>query len=991
MNRYCHWLRKSTLSVLIATAGLHTLPANAQIESASLRGKILNEEAVEEGSEVVAVDVARGYTYTTRIRANNSYTFVGLRPGTYRIHLSGQEAGGQEVTLRVGQNARLNVNAEDTATNDTSGNEMTVTQQDVQPTEEILVTSEQVDSFQGGGVSTDITPELMNRLPQINRNFLSFAELAPGVQLNQGADGSTSIRGGAQHQRGVNVFLDGVSQKDYVLKGGVTGQDSSRGNPFPQSAVAEYKVITQNYKAEYEHVGSTAITAITQSGTNEFKGDIFYDFTDESLRSATPLENDAGEKVASSQEQYGLTLSGPIIRDKLHYFLAYERKNNEDPRDIIAGSLSGQLPAQYRDLTGRKVSQFQEDLFFGKIDWMINSSHAIEASIKYREEAETTGFGGTEAVSYGSSKDLEDTRVNIKHTYTGDGLENELRFTYEDSFWRPRPLSTGYGTILENGGGDRILAFGAGPNFQNKGQEGWSLQNDITFSDISWFGDHVIKTGIKYKEVTLRSSQQIPYYPQFYYNVEFDGEGRFDLVQPYRVEWGLGIEGTDNLGSIESDNRQVGIYIQDDWYITDRLTLNLGVRWDYEETPAYKNFVTPDDLVTALRDWDNIQNAGYDINQWISNGHNRDYFKDAWAPRLGFSYDLDTDGTHVLFGGYGRSYDRNQFDYIQIEQTKGTFASTTINFEGDPDNPCEGSNCVAWDPAYLTPDGLAELQTSVSGAGREVNLLHNDLKTPYSDQFSLGIRSTWGDWATELTLSRIEGKDGFNWLLGNRREGGAFFAPGTTWGAPWGFNPEGYGDIILANNDLETKTNSVYLKIEHPHYNNWGVSVAYTYSDAQENVAYTSNYALDYPDVSYYGWQDAVGVPDHRVVATGTLDLPWDILLSGKLTWASSSPQQYTNCLAGNDDCFLDRIEPDDGDFSQFDLALSKHFSTDGVVSGSEFRVRFDILNLFDTHNWRSFDLYSGSPGDPNPDFGVPQRDLASPPRTAKLSVGWSW
>jgi outer membrane receptor protein involved in Fe transport len=978
MRTYTGWLKKSALSLAIASAGLSAVPAMAQIDSASLRGTIVSEDASKAGVEVVAVDVDRGYTFTTTTQADGSYTFVGLKPGDYRIRVGG-ESEGEEITLRVGQNANLNF--------DISGSA------GAPGLEEVIVTAQRIEDFQGGGIGTTITPELMERLPQVTRNFLSFAELAPGVQFNQGADGSTSIRGGAQHQRGVNVFLDGVSQKDYVLKGGVTGQDSSRGNPFPQSAVGQYKVITQNYKAEYAHVGSTAITAVTRSGTNEFHGDVFYDFTNEDLRSTTPIEEEAGEKVASSQKQYGVTFSGPIIKDKLHFFAAYEKKNNKDPRDVIAGNVAAELPAEYAALAGRQTSLFEEDLFFGKLDWSINDSQALEASIKYRDEGEVGGFGGVNTVSYGSSRDQKDVRGQVKHTFTADGWQNEVRVTYEDSYWNPRPLTSGIGTVLETGSGSRILALGAGPNYQNKGQEGWSLQDDVTFTDLEWFGSHVIKTGIKYKKVTLSADQRIPYYPQYHYNVEFSGPGTFDLVQPWKVEWGVGIEGTENKGAVKSENTQIGLYIQDDWYVNDRLTLNLGVRWDYEETPSYKDFVTPQDTVDALRSWENIQNdnAGYDINDWISTGDNRDYFTGAWQPRLGFSYDLDEDGQHVLFGGYGRSYDRNQFDYLQIEQTKGTFARTSVFFEGDPDHPCSGDNCVAWDESYLTQEGLDSLKTSVGGGGQEITLLNNDLKMPYSDQFSLGMRSTWGDWNTEVALSRVEGKNGFNWLLGNRREDGNFFAPGAIWGSPWGFTPDGYGNVILSSNDMETQTDSLYVKLERPHYDNWGVNVAYTYSDAKENWAYDGHYTLAYPSVSDYGWRDSVGVSDHRVVATGTYDLPWGIFLSGKLTLASSAPLQYTNCLNGNDQCFFDRTTPDDGGYSQVDMSISKKFATDMLASGSEFRVRLDVLNLLDTHNWSSFDLFPGNVDGLNENFGEHRLNLVGPSRTAKVSVGWSW
>src|SRR5258708_1041497 len=119
------------------------------------------------------------------------------------------------------------------------------------------------------------------RLPQSPPQCLSSADLAPGVVLEQDqVRGNTAIRGGAQNHDNVNVFIDGVSQKNNVLRGGVVGQDSSRGNPFPQSAVKEFKIITQNYKAEFDQVSSAAITAVTKSGGNEIHGDAYFDRTE---------------------------------------------------------------------------------------------------------------------------------------------------------------------------------------------------------------------------------------------------------------------------------------------------------------------------------------------------------------------------------------------------------------------------------------------------------------------------------------------------------------------------------------------------------------------------------------------------------------------------------------------------------------------------------------------------------------------------------------
>ena len=118
-------------------------------------------------------------------------------------------------------------------------------------------------------------------LPQNSRNFLEFADTVPGMQFQQNSNGQTELRSGAQSANGVNVYIDGVGQKNYVSRGGVGGQgkladsaasnSGTRGNPFPQLAIGEYKVITSNYKAEFDQVSSAAIVAATKSGTNEFE------------------------------------------------------------------------------------------------------------------------------------------------------------------------------------------------------------------------------------------------------------------------------------------------------------------------------------------------------------------------------------------------------------------------------------------------------------------------------------------------------------------------------------------------------------------------------------------------------------------------------------------------------------------------------------------------------------------------------------------------
>lgn len=965
--------RRSSIIAVCAVASsllLIVAPVQAQEAGATLRGTVAGQDAVASGVDVSVRDVERGYRNATTTRGDGSYIFVNLKPGTYDVSVGDSS---ERVTLRVGQTAILDFEVAG------SGNAM----------EEIVVVGTRIAGFAGGEIGTNITPEMLERLPQTDRNFLAFADLAPGVQVNQGSGGEISIRGGAQNINKVNVFLDGVSQKDYVLKGGITGQDSTRGNPFPQSAVGEYKVITQNYKAEYEFVSSAAITAVTKSGTNDFSADMFYDMTDEGLREAEP--NEADGKTESKTEQYGVTFSGPIIRDRLHFLVAYEGKDFETPRDVTGGAAIGNvtLTPEYQALLGRFPGTFAEDLFFGKLDWWINDEHSIELTYKFRDEV-SFNFGGNRAQSNAGSADVEEERFTFKHTFARGDFQNEVRLSTEDVFWAQQPARFENAQILELANRDRILAVGGNAGYQTKGQDGWTLRNDLT-----WFGfeGHVVKAGVRYSQIDLNILQQNEFNPQYRYNVEINGPGTFTVGNPYRVSWFVPASGSDVGGAFVSEQKQYGIYIQDDWDVTDRLTLNLGIRWDYEDNPTYTDFVTPANLVTTLETWPNIQNTDYNYRDFISNGNNRDNFDGAWAPRFGFSYAMGDEGLHTLFGGYGRSYDRNQFDLIKNEVLRGTFATAQFVFTSastsDPDNDCDPvaqSNCIAWDPAYLTRAGLDSLVTNLDVLD-EAHLLPEKLKTPYSDQFSIGVRSDWSDlWSTEVSLSYVESKDQFSWYLGNRRDDGSFFAPGAIFGAPFGFGlPDRGRSFIIGQNDGETETTSLFVKVARAQVDRWGANLAYTYTDATENRITSGSFNLAYPTVDGYGTYKVVDISEHRLVATGTYDLPWDILATGKYTYRSSPYKQFLNNGNGSGQEFFDRIDPDEGEFHSFDLSLLKNFGTPFLVDESEAWVRLDVLNLFNHSNYSNFIL-----GFSNPEFGQPNLNSSTfGRRTVKLSAGW--
>ena len=980
--------RKLLSCALASCLVLGAAPVFAQSTAATIRGQVTVDSAPAAQAQVTATNLATGLTRTVQV-SNGGYSVGGLPPGAYRIDVTADgQTSSQNVTVQVGQTATLNLGVGGTPATADGGKATTLDAVQVKAPPVLVETRTSENA-------TYISNVQIQNLPRATRNFLELADTVPNVQFTREANGTTKVRSGATSAEGTNVYIDGVSQKNYVLTGGVSGQDSSRGNPFPQSAIGEYKVITSNYKAEFDQVSGAAIVASSKSGTNDFHGSFFWDTSNDGWREESPLEKTAGVRDDFEETQYGATFSGPILKDKAHFFIAYEAKEYTTPNVVIPGSIYSdrvdQLPAQLQPLVVTSSTPFKEDLYFGKIDWTIGENSLFELTGKYRKEDELNDVGGTSTYEHGSINGQEEKRANLHWQYSGANFLNQANLSYESAFWNQAPLNNGSGYVLSYapvpGIEDEVLSAGAGSSFQRKGQKGWTFQDDLTLNSLQWHGAHTVKMGVKFKSIDLDSTQFNPANPQYYYNILTDVE------TPYRVRFGAPL--VEGGGSAVSKNKQYGIYLQDDWEVNEHWTLNLGARYDYEETPSFLDFVTPSDIAGALQNWTNLRNANYDIDNFISTGNNRKAFKNAWQPRLGASYDLFGDQAHVIYGGAGRAYDRNIFDYLALEQLNSSFNSYSYYFTSANNPSCLGDPCIAWSPAYTTQEGLDGLAaTSAGGGGREIYLIDNKIKTPYSDQFSIGMRNMmplWGqDWFTDVTLSRIESHDGFAFVRGNRLPDGSFFQPGTTSGVPTD-SPDGYSAIVLGINGVETRNNQLALQVEKPYdeESGWGLTVAYTYSDAKENRQFGEHYALDRERIEDYGWREAGGIPKNRLVVTGIYELPYEIKLSGKLSLASQTARYGQNCLAGNDQCDIIQFKPQGTlGYKEFSIAANKEWDTGG---GVKFNVRADILNVFNWVNYADFDAQTGTLGDLNTAYGTPTGVLASPMRTFRLAFGLNW
>lgn len=966
MKRQLSTRKKLLVSLIGAAIGTATLGPSiawAQSADANVRGK------AAANATITAKNVNTGAVRRTTATGDGSYALIGLQPGTYQIDAgAGTE---QTVTLTVASSNTLDLVAGATPAGTAT-----------QTLEGVTVTATTLTETKTSELGTNISLRQIQTVPQISRNFLEFADAVPGMIFSVDPSGHTKLTGGAQNASGVNVYIDGVGQKNYVKEGGVAGQFATQGNPFPQLAIGEYKVITSNYKAEYDQISSAAVTAETKSGTNEFHGEFFGTYTDQDWRAKTPSELHANEQTPSKEKEYGFAVGGPIIQDQMHFFFAYEAKRFNTPKAVTPGVIGVEslLPPDVAAQLGPSGLPFDEDLYFGKIDWEFSDRDRIEVSSKVRKEDQADNIGTAQAESASIIVKNNDTRIDGRWQHSADRWFNDFLLTYEKTFNAPSSIGFGNGAVYTTAIGNlndaTIIDVGPASPLaaQNKGQRGAGFQDDLTFSNFSWHGDHTVKLGIKYKDVKLTAQDAEDINPQFYYDVTLAGT----TAQPYKAFFTNPVPGQSPIAT--SRNKQFGTYIQDDWAVNDKLTLNLGVRWDYERTPSYLNYVTPANVVAALNGPDpnapgqtyaqSLALGGVNVNDYISTGNNRKPIKDEWQPRLGFSYDLSGDETHVVHGGAGRAYDRDLFDYLQLEETKAALPQFTVYFQ-DPTGHCHnnGAPCVAFNPAFL--NGLSNLQALVSSSntGKEVDIVNNNLKAPYSDQFSIGMRNKVGDWNTDATIARIVSKDGFTYTLGNRYPSGAFFVNG---GQPWGNGVPGFGALIIGSNGIQTRNNELLLSADKPYTkdSHWGATFAYTYSNATQNRDINEHYAFDEATIRDYPFIRSNQVPRHRFVATGSVDGPWGLILSGKLTLATPIPHDDFTChkddavlFPTGSHCNPVALTPSGGRFlfggdvfgqRQLDLQITKNFD---LTRGISMYLRADFLNVTNYKNYSDYVL----------------------------------
>jgi hypothetical protein len=922
-------------ALLVATA----VPSFAQSTSATIRGIVKDDTGGLPGASIVAREASSGFTFDSTTGSDGSFTLAGLRPGTYDITVTMNQykPAAKKLQVLVGQNIDLDFRL--TA--------------DLVYAENVTVIGDLAVDITSSQIATNITAEQIRDLPQNDRNFLNFAALAPGVRVNAGSETNKEVTAGALPGFNTNVFIDGVSYKNDVLLGGVVGQDSSRGNPFPQNAVQEFRVLTQNFKAEFEKASSAAITAVTKSGGNLWTGDVFLLYQDKSLVAQDTFSVERGEEKPTYERfQGGLSLGGPIIPNKMTFFASYENnRQNRDKSVFFGGSPS--RPAQ--DLTpflGTFDSPFRSHLGFAKVSYQPSAGQTLDLSYSLRQEREIKDFGDQRSEESAADFTTDVDTVSLRHLTTRSSWVNEASLTFQRFKWNTVPLNgdligQDFQGVLRVGGADTEQLFV---------QDRLALRNDFS-RFVQWKGNHAVKAGIVLSRMKYDVTKFFTANPIFKFRSE---EG---FAFPFEAQFGAGDP------TLNANNTQLGLFLQDDWSPTQRLTIDAGIRWDYETNQLNNDYVTPADVVAAVQ--------GFVPSNYFTGGDDRPGFKGAFQPRLGFSYDLSGSGKTVLFGGFGRYFDRVLYNSGLDERFRQQFAVRTFRFSADG-QPRDGQPTLVWNPSYLSKGGLEGIIASGLSGNPEVFLIDNNTRPPVSDQFTAGVRHSFGSVVGSLSYAGARSKNGLTFVFGNRNPNGECC-----------FSVPGFSNVLLSTDAKKAWYDAVFLTLERPYtaQSKWGAQLTYTLGRAEEIGG--DLFSLDYITVAAYPRHPTATDERHRIVATGVYQLPAAFRVSTFIQLASGvgfTIEDFSEGFGINEKRILLYAGRPDATFSykSVDLRLDKLFR---FGARQAFELSAQVYNVFNSDNFTGYQQFIPPLPEVNAHFGEPTRQ--DPKRRLQFGVSY--
>jgi Carboxypeptidase regulatory-like domain/TonB dependent receptor-like, beta-barrel/TonB-dependent Receptor Plug Domain len=645
---------KLTFTVCVLVVGLYLLaphPVLAQATGGSVRGIIQDES----GSPLPGVSIVARHTATDTSRSTTSdesgfYKITELRVGPYEFtaSLSGfstQLRSG--VTILVGQEAILNFTLK------------------VAPVAETITVVLDVPIIEPTktSIGTTITDRQIDDLPLPQRDFESLIKLSPGV--TRSVTEATDISGAGSSGSSNTLLIDGVSNDQDSL-------GDFRGD-FSPDAISQFQVQSAAYQAEYGQASGAVVNVLTRSGTNDFHGRASVFYRADSLSAGNPFVPEA----PFDQTIGGGFLAGPIVKDNVFFFASYEHTFRNDTAVVSVD------PALLAALGQRTDGSFEKPLreprVLFKLDYRLSDNQTLIG--RYRLDKSTLKndvVGDTFSFETGVTTIETNQDFAVSHTWlVSETKLNEARFQFarQDN------------DITEVNCPDCPFIIrpsvntGKLPNFpQTFVEDRYQFVDAFSFEVPDKGGDHFLKAGFDFSHITLNA-----FVPQF-----FDGVFLFSTDKPFnpndRTTYpDLFIGGTGNP-DLFIENNIYALYFQDQWILSPFFTLNLGLRWDYE------------DHLSIEQD------------------------KNNFGPRIHFAWDVLKDGKTSIRGGYGRYYDQIFLNAPLISSVfePGRFTTQLILAPGYPD-PSVGGLPLPPQP----PD---------------LSVLDLDGRTPSKDTFSIGFQ-----------------------------------------------------------------------------------------------------------------------------------------------------------------------------------------------------------------------------------------------------------
>ena len=694
--------------------------AQSDIGGATLNGAIVDPSGANvAGAKVTVSNAATGFTRTTGSNEAGLYNFSRLPVGTYEVSVEVQGfklSKRTGVQLGIGAVATLNISLEIGAAQ-----------------EQVSVTSEvPIVETTRSQTSTVVNEKAVADLPVNGRNFLDFTLLTPGVSRDATRGGDLSFGG----QRGTanSVLVDGADSNN-VFFGQSTGRAGGGRNPysFSQDAVQEFQVNTNGYGAEAGRAGGGVINVITKSGTNELHGTVFEFFRDKGLNANTWANNRAARpKRAYHFNQFGGNVGGPIKKNKLFFFFDYDGQRNTTPNPVIltvaapSDTLSQQALQQLQPFLAPYTNSLNNNVYLGKVDWDINASQRL--SVRYNANrfkgVNFENTGQSSASEHTGNSDVSTDNFAGNHTYVLGSkavLESRLIFTRDNEPGAANSTAP-EAQIRQNGA--TVLNIGRNsfsPRYTNA--RTYQFVEALSYNR----GRHAYKMG-----VDMNFQRIDNFFPgNFSGSYQFNSYADFAARRAASFTQGFAGAGTD--GALTQPNvNEIAFFAQDSWRVTDRLTLNYGIRYDafnYAQ-PKVKN---PDpDLLAAGLDTSRI---------------NRD--KNNIAPRFGFAYKLDSSGTTVIRGGYGMYYGRTPSILTGTASSQNGIQVQTYSLSST--NPSQAALMPTYPAILSAPPTVARTP--------DIYVFAPDYVQPLTHQWSLNLERQFAkDYALTLGYLGVRGE-----------------------------------------------------------------------------------------------------------------------------------------------------------------------------------------------------------------------------------------